>query len=246
MPFDPEPLKEPRGFLRLIQWFIALLAFATCCDFSLQFGFTIVCVDSTVGPFHYNTTTSYPFRPDHNKEIHYQSPVCNGNDTKENKTFTFPGDFSSDAQFYVFTGVMVWLYSTASLALYLFYSGLYTDEQKNYPKIDFILAAFIAFIWLAAASAWANGFLNLKSIAHGNTWIYTNPSPCEREENDDFRDVSIASCEAITVGGFGKANASILFGFLNCFLWASNTWFLYKETAWYRTRNNIQSNQPGI
>ena len=138
--------------------------------------------------------------------------------------------------------------SSYSLALYLFYSGLYTDEQKNYPKIDFILAAFIAFIWLAAASAWANGFLNLKSIAHGNSWIYNEDYPCETTdaENKNFRDTTIESCDPIPTGGFGKANASILFGFLNCFLWASNTWFLYKETAWYRSRNNIQNNQPGI
>ena len=138
------------------------------------------------------------------------------------------------------------LCSSYSLALYLFYSGLYTDEQKSYPKIDFILAAFIAFIWLAGASAWANGFLNLKSIAHGNSWIYDKDYPCEKTENGDFRDTTIASCTPDPVGSLGKANASILFGFLNCFLWASNTWFLYKETAWYRIRNNIQNNQPGV
>ena len=39
MGFDVEPLKEPRGFLRLMQWFLAMIAFATCCDFSVQFGF---------------------------------------------------------------------------------------------------------------------------------------------------------------------------------------------------------------
>ena len=61
MPFNPEPLKEPRGFLRLIQWFIALLAFATCCDFSLKIGFKIDCNNDTV-PVHFDTTTSYPFR----------------------------------------------------------------------------------------------------------------------------------------------------------------------------------------
>ena len=61
MPFNPEPLKEPRGFLRLIQWFIALLAFATCCDFSLKIGFKIDCHNDTA-PVHFDTTTSYPFR----------------------------------------------------------------------------------------------------------------------------------------------------------------------------------------
>ena len=64
MPFDPEPLKEPRGFLRLIQWFIALIAFATCCDFSIKFGFKVDCKKSTdiTTPLYFNTPTSYPFR----------------------------------------------------------------------------------------------------------------------------------------------------------------------------------------
>ena len=61
MPFDPEPLKEPRGFLRLLQWLIALLAFATCCDFSLKFGFTIVCQNKNE-THSFNTISSYPFR----------------------------------------------------------------------------------------------------------------------------------------------------------------------------------------
>ena len=71
MLFNAEPLKEPRGFLRLIQWFIAMLAFATCCDFSTQFGFRITCKNYTdpttndttpKGPFNFSITATYPFR----------------------------------------------------------------------------------------------------------------------------------------------------------------------------------------
>ena len=52
-----------------------------------------------------------------------------------------------------------------SLALYIFYSNLYLDEQKSYPKYDLIIAAVLAFIWLCAASAWAHAVLGLRSIA---------------------------------------------------------------------------------
>jgi len=238
MMFNSEPLKEPRGFLRLIQWFIAMLAFATCCDFSVKFGFTVSCQDNST--YYFNTTASYPFRLDHGVPTEYPEPLC-GNKTDTKKEFTFPGDFSSDAQFFVFIGVIVWLYSMASLVLYVFYSNLYTDEQKSYPKVDFIVAGILAFIWLAASSAWAHGFLSLKSTAYGTSWIYSEGNPCEKS-NDEIKNTNILSCDPINpIGGFGTANASILFGFLNCFLWVSNTWFLYKETSWYRSRNPDQT-----
>ena len=126
-----------------------------------------------------------------------------------------------------------------SLALYVFYSYLYTDEQKSYPKIDLIVAAVLAFIWLAAASAWANGFLGLKSITHVENWIFddqNDSNPC-RKDKGEFVMTNVSSCESIQHSGYGKANSSILIGFLNCFLWSCNIWFLYKETSWYRTRN---------
>jgi len=254
MLFNAEPLKEPRGFLRLIQWFIAMLAFATCCDFSTQFGFRITCKNSTdpstndttpKGPFNFSITATYPFRLNHEKNRKYEVNMCDPTQANKTEEFQVPGDYSSDAQFFVFIGVIVWLYSMASLILYVFYSNLYTDEQKNFPKMDFILAAILAFIWLAASSAWANGFLQLKSTAYSSSWIYEsgNSFPCEQNENN-FKYPNIEACEPLTpTGGFGTGNASILFGFLNCFLWVSNTWFLYKETAWYRSRNpDFQTN----
>jgi len=247
-------LKEPRGFLRMIQWFIAMLAFATCCNFSVKFGFEIHCKNHTAsttnssirpGPFNFNISASYPFRLDHEKPHEYHVKMCDtlkpDNITKQ---FTVPGDFSSDAQFFVFIGVIVWLYSMASLILYVFYSNLYTDEQKSFPKVDFLVAGILAFIWLAASSAWAHGFLSLKSTAYGTSWIYEAKYefPCEKDK-DKFILANIESCKPYTLGGFGTGNASILLGFLNCFLWVCNTWFLYKETAWYRTRNpDLQTN----
>ena len=65
-------------------------------------------------------------------------------------------------------------------------------------------------------------------------------APCEKSNGQDFTFTLIADCKDIGAGGFGTGNASILLGFLNCFLWSCNTWFLYKETAWYRARNQAQ------
>ena len=130
----------------------------------------------------------------------------------------------------------------------MFQSQLYEDEQKNYPKYDFIIAAILAFIWLCASSAWANGILGLKSIADVESWIYDDDKngPCMRDNGIDFNNVKVDSCGPIeTSSGFGTGNSSVLFGFLNCFLWCCNTWFLYKETSWFRARNN-QESVPGV
>ena len=44
-----------------------------------------------------------------------------------------PGDFSSDAQFFVFTGVVSFLGTMASLVVYIFFSEMYLSEQKRAP-----------------------------------------------------------------------------------------------------------------
>lgn len=238
---DMEVLKEPRGFMRCLQWFFAMLAFATCCDFSTRIAFDIECKNNTQALTHVSTVISYPFKIDHNPPVKFQdSPPCGvkfGPDVR-NQDITFPGNFASDAQFFVFTGVITWLYCFASIAIYVFYSSLYTDEQKSYPKIDFLITALLAFFWLAGSSAWANGLSGMKDVADPDNWIFTsqfeNAAICFKTTHGSYLYPKIGECNPISRGHFGGANVSVLFGFLNFFLWASNLWFLYKETSWYK------------
>jgi len=249
---DTEVLKEPRGFLRCMQWFFAMLAFATCCDFSTSIGFDIACKNNTLQTTHITTVISYPFRIDHNPPHKFQDkPPCDvkfGGDVK-NQDITFPGNFASDAQFFVFTGVITWLYSFASIAVYVFYSSLYTDEQKNYPKLDFLITAILALFWLAGSSAWANGLSGMKDVADPDNWIFNsekeNAAICFKTTNDHYRYIKIGECNTTSRGHFGGANVSVLFGFLNFFLWTSNLWFLYKETSWFKGKQD-QANLPTV
>ena len=59
---DMEVLKEPRGFIRCLQWFFAMLAFATCCDFSTKIAFDIECKNQDTLPIHVSFKVNYPFR----------------------------------------------------------------------------------------------------------------------------------------------------------------------------------------
>lgn len=46
-----------------------------------------------------------------------------------------PGDFQSDAQFFVFTGVIAWLGATACLVIYVFFSQKYLGDDKKAPMV---------------------------------------------------------------------------------------------------------------
>eukprot|EP00092_Neocalanus_flemingeri_P012898 GFUD01013895.1.p1 GENE.GFUD01013895.1~~GFUD01013895.1.p1 ORF type:complete len:265 (-),score=66.07 GFUD01013895.1:335-1129(-) len=242
---DMEALKEPRGFLRCLQWFFAMLAFATCCDFSTKLAFDIVCKDNSQATTMVTTDITYPFSIDHNPPFKFgDSPPCGikfGPKVKD-QDITFPGDFSSDAQFFVFTGVITWLYCFASIAVYVFYSSNYSDEQKNYPKVDFVITALLAFFWLAGSSAWANGLNGIKQVSDPDNWIFTSQyetaAACFKTTNGTYVYTKIGECHTTSRGHFGGANVSVLFGFLNFFLWASNLWFLYKETGWSKAKQD--------
>ena len=75
------------------------------------------------------------FRLDHGKAI-VEDPSKQTNLNQcfnETKANYQPGDFSSDAQFFVFTGVIAWLGATGCLVIYVFFSHRYLDDSKTAP-----------------------------------------------------------------------------------------------------------------
>ena len=74
------------------------------------------------------------FRLDHAKN---QTASCINKTSGANitKTMQLSGDFSSDAQFFVFTGVLSFLGTMASLVIYVFFSDMYFSESKKAPMI---------------------------------------------------------------------------------------------------------------
>ena len=72
----------------------------------------------------------------------------------------------------------------------------------------------MAVFWLAASSAWANGVVNMKSVADPTSWIYKAgdlaPSICEKASNGNFKNTVVKDCVAKFTGNFAKANVSIV------------------------------------
>ena len=113
-------LKEPRGFIRCLQIFISMFAFATLANYSTEIVFSVWCKASeTLSQdqlFHqFVKKVYYPFRVSDIKPIDLRSlNICEIKDWSEkSSTISSLGDFSSDAEFFVFTGVISFLYSIA-------------------------------------------------------------------------------------------------------------------------------------
>ncbi|KZS16401.1 Uncharacterized protein APZ42_018039 [Daphnia magna] len=221
---DINVVKEPRGFLRVLQFVFAICAFATTTNFGSSFSFIVKCKNETMGTQKITQSIEYPFRFDH---IIVEEKAC-GN----NYVFSYFGDYSSDAEFFVAAGVLAMLYSLASLVFYCLCGSSY-QNNKTIPLVDFLVTMVIAVFWLSGSAAWASGVSAVKYVSDPSGWI-KNLKICM--EN--------AECSSLYAGNFAGLNISIIFGFLNFFLWTVNLWFLYKETSWFQ-QDNASTTGPG-
>ncbi|XP_030748327.1 synaptophysin-like protein 2 [Sitophilus oryzae] len=188
--------QEPRGVMRILHFVFSICAFATIVDYTGYI--TLLCDKNSQIEF------SYPF------SISVAKSVNNNNSC----TVSISNDFSSDAKFFVATGVLAMLYSIAIILVYAKMDEAY-KANKKYPLYDFLITVFLAVLWLSSSAAWANGLSGLKSAT-------SNPS------------FSTPDCCKIVTSSYSTLNISVIFGFLNFFLWAADLWFLYKETEWFQ------------
>ncbi|XP_071532886.1 synaptophysin-like isoform X2 [Panulirus ornatus] len=219
-------LKEPRGFMKILQFIFSICAFATTTNFSSSFSFRVLCKGNQDNSTLITEKIVYPFRID---SIRTSYKVC-GN----SESLHLSGDFSSDAEFFVAVGVLAFLYVIGALVLYTLFSSIY-DNNDLVPVVDCGAHVVFAILWLAGSSAWANSLTNLRMATNVQTII---------KEHDDFCGDNI--CHSSKEPGFSGLYISIILGFLNVFLWASNLWFLYKETHFFKDKMNSDANAANI
>ncbi|XP_043565044.1 synaptophysin-like protein 1 [Chiloscyllium plagiosum] len=213
MQLDFGPLKEPIGFIKILEWIFAIFGFATCGGFSGKTALNVKCKDSNDSQL-FTANFQYPFRL--NTVSIIPKATCN----QTTATYLM-GDFSSSAEFFVAIAVLAFLYCIAALVLYIGYLHIYRDGNRG-PMIDFVVTVVFAFLWLVSSSAWGKGLTDLKySTNPGN--IIKSVQFCNE----------LNKCTPGGVSGMGSLNVSVVFGFLNVLLWCGNAWFVYKETSWH-------------
>lgn len=223
MALNTSAFQEPRGVMRVLQFIFAICAFATTSGYSNTL--TLLFCDSKTTQ---ELTYDYPFRLSHiSKEL---SCEIEANNTASAR-FLLYGDFSSDSQFFVATGVLSFLYCIGICVVYALYDNLY-QSNPHVPMADFILTVLLAVFWLSGSAAWSNGIAGLKSITDPSMLLYSDA--CK-----------ILKCVHVYSGSFSTLNVSAILGFLNFFLWASDLWFLYKETPWFKNTNPAAPSSPG-
>lgn len=220
---DLGPLKEPLGFIRVLEWVFTIFAFATTGGYTGKSHFTVKCPGAQE-PLPVMPEFGYPFRL---PAYPYKIPHCNSSESDE---IYLQGDFSSSAEFFVCVGVFGFLYCTATLILYLGYQNVYRQTTRG-PLIDLLLTAAFAFLWLVSSSAWGKGLTDVK-------WA-TNP------EHLITAEACKGFCQAGEFPSMGRLNASVIFGFLNLILWAGNCWFIYKETSFHKDPNPAATMEEG-
>lgn len=188
--------QEPRGVMRILHFIFSICAFATITVYS--------------GYIKYGCSNQ-----DHLKYFSYPFEFVLMENISSKCNISVLGDFSSDAKFFVSTGVLAMLYSLAVIIIYTKFDEMYKSNTKL-PLYDFLITVVFGVLWLSSSAAWANGLTGLKS-----------------ETNPILDSLLCKDCQAIS-SNFSTLNISVIFGFLNFFLWAADLWFVYKETSWFQ------------
>jgi len=231
MVLNLEPLKEPRGFIRIVQIFMAILAFATTTSFDADARIKIECRNANNQLLAFDNVSyhfEYPFEKHVNLQFNLKSDnnICNPG--KYPIEYPFEIDKKASSEFYVTTGVLSFLYALAVGVVYV----LLTDAYENtpiFPFIDLVATGILAFFWFMAWCVWVAQSNNVKTdydeVPDRLRLHIKGLNPTV--EYKCFNDPSV---------NFTKLTVSLVFGFGNIILWAGSAWFVYKETHFHRNR----------
>ncbi|XP_065067003.1 synaptophysin-like [Rhopilema esculentum] len=232
--FQFEVLKEPRGFIKVIQVFVAIFAFATCTDFRGELQLKQVCN----GTMTHDTGAKfkYPF----NTRLQFNVHRC-----RDWALFPYMRDLSyrSSMEYFVVIGVFCFLYSLGILVYYIVFeedqaSSAAPPAKFSPPVIDFVISVVFVVFWFTGAIACAAAVTGIKSATNMDT-IIKNINLCTKSS------INNVLCTATKQANYATLDISAVMGFLNIFVWCGNLWFLYKETPWHNPQKTTAATVSG-
>lgn len=220
-------VKEPRGFIRILQILFGALAWSTTADFTTISTLHIDCPDAS--PYNVEYKIEYPFDL---RNTNVSSPSACTDDTTVRED-TFPIDFSCTSMLYVFVCATSLLYALGSVIYYCLLTAKYETDPLA-PMVDLCITLLFTILWIIITCTWA---LNVSDLRH-----YTHPSY--------FRDaLSVcherdANCQPESPGKWSSLTVSIICGFTCVVLWLGSTWFIFKETTLHKKQYQSSSAPP--
>ena len=145
----------------------------------------------------------------------------------------FKDGFQSESQFYVFVGVMSFLYTLAVIICYAFYKKF--EKMSDYfaiyfTKVDFISTVVLTFFWFLSTTLWSAGFSALRNDLNPPS-DYISLIARIRIELGDPKVCENFAC--LTTDSWSKLYGSVVFGYLCIFLYGVNCWYCFKDTEWH-------------
>ncbi|RNA23804.1 synaptoporin [Brachionus plicatilis] len=224
-----EVIKEPLGFIKILQFFLALLAFATAVSGGSDVSFNRKCLN-TSQPVLYKGKYNYPYNLK-NAPLKPQTIECLDQKADRYTIATETNNIVSSAQFFVFTGVTAFLYSIAVLIIYIFFRHKY-NNIVYLPLIDFSVTCIFTIFWFAGSIAWSKAVGDLQHFTDTETIIETMIF-CKKNNNQNL-------CSGYETANYANLIVSCILGFGNLIVWAGDIWFVLKETSWYKLRASMR------
>lgn len=229
-------VKQPRGFIKIIQWVASIIAFASIAGWEDSFTVSVSCGNDVRKKV--TVDFEYPFELD---MVKLEEPVCkewpiSGGTPTDMDPIDFMAHEAGTSQLFVFVGVISFLYCIGISVFYVFFDQIYSNNDQA-PIGDFGIHAAIGFLWFVSTTAWATSLTEIK--------YYTNPDSYALKLIHECDQTDFGDCKVLKYPSYASLNISVIMGFLNVFLWWSNLWFIYKETKWFhKTTANMPPMPP--
>lgn len=263
---NAEVLKEPRGFIKLIEIILAICAFATavgpqitvsfkCCnthaqmfELSLQYPYRSGGTNATTEMCECITTSTVPTSvslsssgqtSNESTTSASVTPSTSLAPTSVATTHSPPTEFQLPTECQTSSEFYVFVGVTAflfSLAAIVFY--VFAHEQ--YAGLAIIPKADFV-MTVIYTLFW---LISSAAFAAALSKIkYSTDPKWLRTTQADFypQCFSESGCVSNQDGNYATLNVSVIFGFLNMVVWGGNNWFLYKETNWFGTDGSPSS-----